>query len=102
MQMQVNNEIIDLVKGDVVRVAATAKRALKAKETGMFVICSGAIPLGYPKEANARYLIDDRIPHYDDVPLWCAGNADVTKRNAKLKARMLESRAKKQARQDKS
>lgn len=93
--MQVNDEIIDLVKGDVVRVSPTAKRALKAKEAGIFVICSGAIPMGYPKEANARYLIDDGIPHYNDVPLWYADNADVKERNAELKARMLKSQAKK-------
>lgn len=100
--MQVNDEIIDLVKGDVVRVSATAKRALKAKEAGMFVICAGAVPMGYPKEANARYLIDDGIPHYDDIPVWYVGNADVVKRNAELKARMLKSQAKKQAQQDES
>lgn len=93
--MQLNDEIIDLVKGDVVRVSPTTRRALKAKETGMFVICSGAIAMGYPKEANARYLIDDGIPHYDDVPLWYADNADVKERNAQLKARMLKSQAKK-------
>ena len=61
--MQIDDKTIELVKGDVIRVSPTAKRALKAKQTGMFVICSGAIPLGYPKEANARYLIDDGIPH---------------------------------------
>ena len=100
--IQVDGETIDLVKGDVVRVSATAKRALKAKETGIFIICSGAVPLGYPKEANARYLIDDGIPHYDDVPLWYAGNADVIERNVKLKTRMLKSQAKKQAQQNDS
>ena len=99
--MQINDEIIDLRKGDVVRVSPTAKRALKAKEAGMFVICSGAIPQGYPKEANARYLIDDGIPHYDDIPLWYANNAEVMERNAQLKARMLKSLAKK-AKQNKS
>ena len=93
--MQLNDEIIDLEKGDVVRVSPTTRRALKAKEAGMFVICSGAIAMGYPKEANARYLIDDGIPHYDDIPLWYADNADVRERNAQLKARMLKSQAKK-------
>ena len=98
--MQIDDKTIELVKGDVIRVSPTAKRAIKAKQTGMFVICSGAIPLGYPKEANARYLIDDGIPHYDDIPLWYADNAEVTKRNALLKARMLKSQANKQAQQN--
>ena len=36
----------------------------------------------------------------DDIPLWYADNADVTKRNALLKARMFKSQANKQAQQN--
>lgn len=91
-QIQVNRELVELVPGDLVRVAPEARRALKAGAEGMFVICSGAVRAGYPRDPNARYLIDDGIPHYDDIPLWYEGDRDAKERNARLKARMLRSR----------
>ena len=100
-QIQINGKIVDLIEGDVVRVSPTAKRALKAKETGIFIICSGAIPMGYPKEINARYLIGDGVPDYDDIPLWYINDINAKKRNAELKARMLKSHAKKQTKKNK-
>ncbi len=93
-KIQIDGELVELVRGDLVRVSPSAKRALKAHSKGMFVICSGAVAAGYPKNPNARYLIDDGIPDYDDVPLWYAGNLEVKERNAKLKARMLKSQDK--------
>lgn len=58
--------------------------------------------MGYPKNPNARYLIDDGIPDfddgipdYDDIPLWYKDNEKVTQRNALLKNRMLLSKARK-------
>ncbi|OAD19450.1 Cupin 2 conserved barrel domain protein [Candidatus Thiomargarita nelsonii] len=64
----IDKEIIDIKKGDIVRVSPASKRALKANDSGILIICSGAIPMGYPKNPNARYLIDDGIPDYDDIP----------------------------------
>jgi uncharacterized protein YjlB len=92
-QIQINGELIELVSGDIVRVSPNAKRALKAHELGMFVICSGAVPMGYPKNPHARYLIDDGIPDYDDIPLWYVDEPMVKERNALLKARMEKSAA---------
>jgi Cupin domain len=86
--MQIDGELVELVQGDIVRVSPSAKRALKAENDGMFVICAGAVPAGYPKNSNARYLIDDGIPDYDDIPLWYSGNTDAKERNEKLKDRM--------------
>lgn len=90
-QVQVNDELVEFVQGDLVRVSPSARRALRANGEGMFVICSGAVPAGSPKNPNARYLIDDGIPHYDDVPIWYTDNPEVKDRNAHLKARMLKS-----------
>ncbi len=84
----INDELIDLQTGDIIRVSPDARRALKGDETGICCICAGAVPMGYPKNPNARYLIDDGIPDYDDIPPWYAGNEDVIKRNNRLKQRM--------------
>ena len=91
--IQINGELIELVQGDIVRVSPSAKRALKAGNDGMFVICTGAVPMGYPKDPNARYLIDDGIPDYDDVPLWYTNNSNAKSKNVTLKARMEKSRS---------
>jgi hypothetical protein len=94
-KIQINGELVELIHGDIVRVSPTAKRALKADEDGIFIICAGAVPMGYPKDPNARYLIDDGIPDYDDIPLWYKDNERVKQRNAVLKSRMVKSKAKK-------
>jgi uncharacterized protein YjlB len=93
--IQIDGELVELVQGDIVRVSPSAKRALKASQGGMFVVCAGAIPMGYPKDANARYLIDDGIPDYDDVPIWYKDNPNVKTKNEVLKERMRQSRFKK-------
>lgn len=99
--MVVDGELLSLEAGDVVRVSPPAKRALKAAaDQALFVICAGAVPAGYPKEANARYLIDDGIPDYEDVPPWYVGNPEVIERNTQLKQRMLRSQAKRNGRQE--
>lgn len=84
----INNEVIELSKGDIVRVSPDCRRALKAAENGIFVICSGGIPMGFPKNPQARYLIDDGIPDYDDIPPWYEGSIEVKKKNARLKERL--------------
>ncbi len=90
----VDDELLELSEGDMVRVSPEAKRALKAHRQGMFVICSGAIPQGYPKNPNARYLIDDGVPHYDDIPPWYSEDPKVARRNKQLKERQLKVKKK--------
>jgi quercetin dioxygenase-like cupin family protein len=90
-----SGELISLERGDVVRVSPATRRALKAADqTALFVICAGGVPAGYPRAANARYLIDDGIPHYDDVPPWYADDPAIAERNAQLQARMVKAAAK--------
>jgi mannose-6-phosphate isomerase-like protein (cupin superfamily) len=92
--MLVDGQLLDLDRGDMVRVSPSAKRALKASaQTALLVICAGGVAAGYPKQPNSRYLIDDGIPDYDDVPPWYAGDPDVIARNAQLKDRMQRSQA---------
>ncbi len=93
--IQINDDIIELVSGDIIRVAPEARRALKADEAGLFIICSGAVPMGYPNNPNARYLIDDGMPDYDDIPPWYTGNKEVLERNIRLKERMNKGRTQK-------
>ena len=95
-KMQLNSEIIEIDRGDLIRVAPATKRALKANEnTSLFVICAGGIAEGYPQNPNARYLIDDGIPDYDDIPAWYRGNLEIKARNERLKERMLKFQQKK-------
>jgi hypothetical protein len=95
-----NGELVELAPGDIVRVSPETKRALKAhSEHRLFVICAGAVPAGYPKDLNSRYMIDDGIPDYDDVPPWYAGDEAIAQRNAHLKERMLRAQEKRQLRQ---
>lgn len=93
--ISVNDELIELVRGDLVRVSALSRRALKAHNEGLFIICAGSIPMGFPRDPNARYMIDDGIPHYDDIPLWYRGRSDIAQKNEVLKTRMEKSRTKK-------
>ncbi len=88
----VDNELIELTRGDLVRVSAAARRALKAHDHGLFVICTGGVPMGFPKNPNSRYMIDDGIPHYDDIPAWYRGREDVAEKNKSLQERMEKAR----------
>jgi oxalate decarboxylase/phosphoglucose isomerase-like protein (cupin superfamily) len=90
----VDGELVPLAPGDAVRVAPAAKRALK-NDGGepLRIICAGAVPAGYPKNPNARFLIDDGIPDYDDIPPWYSGRADIAERNATLRERYRRSLA---------
>ena len=95
-KMQLNSKIIEITKGDLIRVSPATKRALKAqKNTPLFVICAGGVAEGYPQNPNARYLIDDGIPDYDDIPEWYRNNPEIKARNDRLKERMLKSQQKK-------
>ncbi|MEM7553681.1 MAG: cupin domain-containing protein [Cyanobacteria bacterium P01_A01_bin.84] len=97
----IDGKIIEISRGDIVRVSPQAKRALKAaKHTPLFAICAGGVASGYPKNPNARYLIDDGVPDYDDIPPWYQGRHEILQRNANLKERMLKAKAIKQVQQD--
>lgn len=89
-----------LARGDLVRVGPRVKRALRAADdTQLLVLVAGATPAGWPRDPNARYLIDDGVPHYDELPPWCAGDESARARNAELDARWkrsLERRSKQQ------
>jgi len=87
-EMVIDGEIVPLERGDAVRVSPSAHRALHAAEEALLVVCAGGIPMRYPKEPGARYLIDDGIPHYDEVPPWYAGDEEIISRNRTLKERM--------------
>ncbi|MBE0585680.1 MAG: cupin domain-containing protein [Desulfofustis sp.] len=91
-EILVDEERLPLGRGDIVRVAPATRRALKANENGLFVICAGALPLGFPRHPDSRYLIDDGIPDYDDIPPWYQGNLTVVENNARLKSRMEAAR----------
>lgn len=99
--MAIEDQLLPLEPGDLVRISPHAKRALKADETSaLFIICAGGVVAGYPKATNARYLIDDGVPHYDELPPWYQGNRAVEDRNAKLKARMQKSLKKRTQQQE--
>ena len=95
--IQINQELIDLASGDYIRVSAPVHRALCAGPQGMTVICTGGVPQGYPHNPDARYLIDDGIPYYDEIPLWYKDDPDIAVRNRELKTRMEKSRDKRAA-----
>jgi hypothetical protein len=96
-EILIDGELIEVKKGDVVRVSPDAKRALKASDhEDLFVICAGAVAAGYPKNPDARYLIDDGVPFYDEIPPWYEGDPEVKAKNAKLQARMEKARLKRE------
>lgn len=93
----IDGEFVPVAGGDMIRVDAESKRALNNDgETPLQVICAGAVPAGYPKQSTARYLIDDGVPDYDDIPPWYAGDPQVAQGNARLKERYLKSMRKRQ------
>lgn len=94
--LAVNGVMLELNRGDMVRVSASARRALKANDQGLFIICAGGIPMGFPRNPHSRYMIDDGEPHYDDIPSWYQGREDIKKKNAMLAERMTRSRQKSQ------
>ncbi len=97
----VDGEAVPLAPGDMVRVDPASKRALhNGGSEPLRIICAGGVPAGYPKDPGARYLIDDGVPDYDDLPPWCAGDPEVAQRNAELKARYLRTLAKRKERTD--
>ncbi len=97
----IDGEAVPLVAGDMVRVSAQARRALKCDDDGpLRIICAGAVPAGFPKQPGSRYLIDDGVPDYDDIPPWYEKNEEVAANNRRLKERYLRSLAKRRERKD--
>lgn len=92
-EILVDEELLPLEPGDIIRVSPESRRALKAGEEGLFAICAGGITQGFPANPNSRYLIDDGVPDYDDIPPWYKDDPQVKTRNEKLKMRMLKARA---------
>jgi mannose-6-phosphate isomerase-like protein (cupin superfamily) len=90
----INNELISIISGDIIRVSPEEKRALKANNNGMIVICTGSSVEGYPKNPNARYQIDDGFPDYNDIPPWYKDDDNVKLRNKMLQKRMDTSKNK--------
>lgn len=100
-ELLVDGERVLLAAGDLVRVDPASRRALNNPgEAPLRIVCAGGVPAGYPKQANSRYLIDDGVPDYDDIPPWYAGDAEVAANNARLKERYLKSMAKRREKQD--
>ncbi len=89
--LQLDNELLEIEEGDIIRVSPQIRRALKAESLGLFIICAGGIPLGFPENPNARYLIDDGIADYDDIPSWYREDQGVAEKNQKLKERQRKS-----------
>jgi len=94
-QIVLDGKLESLVRGDFIRVSPHVRRALNAGDEGLIAICAGGIPCGYPKNENARYLIDDGIPYYDDLPPWAQDDPQAQERNRNLAQRMERSRIKK-------
>jgi len=96
----IDGELVPLTAGDLVRVDPASRRALKNDGDGpLQIICAGGVPAGYPKHAESRYLIDDGVPDYDDIPPWYAGDSAVAETNARLKARLERSLARRRVRE---
>jgi oxalate decarboxylase/phosphoglucose isomerase-like protein (cupin superfamily) len=97
-RMLIDGELVPIEAGDLVRVDPASKRALKNDgDTPLSIICAGGVPAGYPNNPDARYLIDDGIPDYDDVPPWYTGDAEVAANNARLKQRLARALARRKA-----
>lgn len=93
-QMLIDGELIPLAPGDMVRVDPASKRAINNDGAApLRLICAGGVASGYPKHEGARYLIDDGIPDYDDIPPWCAGDPEVAANNDRIKSRYLRTLA---------
>ena len=75
----IGKEKIPLKQGDILRIDPEDRRAFRAGDNEPLVmICAGGVTHGYPKSENSRSLIDDGVPHFDDIPFWYEGNEKVT------------------------
>lgn len=86
--IQIEDETVDMVPGDFIRVSPPTRRAIKADEESPFagIVVGGIAKGGYPRYKGSRTLIDDGIPDWDNLPPWCVGNEKIAKINERLKA----------------
>ncbi len=86
--IQLEDEALNLVAGDFVRVSPPVRRAIKAdNEASMAgIIVGGVTKVGYSRYKGSSSLIDDGIPDWEDLPPWCEGNEKIVEINKKLKA----------------
>ncbi|MDP6396616.1 MAG: cupin domain-containing protein [Candidatus Marinimicrobia bacterium] len=86
--IQLEDEALNLVAGDFVRVSPPVRRAIKAdNEASMAgIIVGGVTKVGYSRYKGSSSLIDDGIPDWEDLPPWCEENEKIVEINKKLKA----------------
>ena len=86
--IQIEDESIELVSGDFVRVSPPTLRAIKSDDECSMagIIVGGVAKSGYPKYKGSKTLIDDGIPDWENLPPWCIGNEKIAKINQRLKA----------------
>jgi oxalate decarboxylase/phosphoglucose isomerase-like protein (cupin superfamily) len=97
----IDGEIVPLTAGDMVRVDPASQRALKNEgDAPLRIICAGGVPAGYPKHEGSRYLIDDGVPDFDDIPPWYAGDRSVAENNLRLKERLQRTLANRKSRRE--
>lgn len=88
-EMVVDGERLRLERGDHLRVAPEAKRALRAApDSGLFMLVAGAVGSGWPRHPGSRTLIDDGIPDFESLPPWVEDEEAARATNAKIAARM--------------
>lgn len=93
-QMQLDHEVLDMEPGDIIRVSPETRRSvyclpscskigysMNSSPEHFVLYVVGAIP------PASGYLIDDGIPHFEDVPSWFLGNESIVERNAMLQER---------------
>lgn len=95
--MVIDDELVKMNRGDIIRVSPESRRAIQAHEQGVFIICTGGIPMGFPQNPHSRYMIDDGVPNYDDVPPWYEGRNDIVEKNTMLKERMERTKQKRKS-----
>ncbi len=75
----IDDEEIEIKKGDIIKIDPEGKRALKASgNSDLIAICVGGIPIkGHQKYSESKTLIDDGIPDYYNPPSWYKDDKEV-------------------------
>ncbi|MBH31759.1 MAG: hypothetical protein CMG71_07210 [Candidatus Marinimicrobia bacterium] len=86
--IQIEDQAIDLVSGDFVRVSPSARRAIKADDESSMtgIVVGGVAKSGYPRYKGSKTLIDDGVPDWENLPPWCEGNETILKINERLES----------------
>jgi len=106
--MQLDHEVLSMEPGDIVRVSPQTRRSvyanpcskigysMKSDPENFVLYVVGAVPAARGLgggEGGGAGLVDDGIPHFDDVPTWFRDNTGILDRNAMLKERFDRIRA---------